>query len=266
MSMKLSLTGRTALVTGSTAGIGLAAAVGLAREGAHVILNGRTEERVKRAREQVLESIPGAQVSGVAADFSSAKGAEAVTRAFPHVDVLVNNIGIFEPKPFEQIPDEDWFRFFETNVMSGVRLSRFYFPKMKAQNWGRIVFVSSESAVQIPSEMIHYGMTKTAQVAVARGMAELTVGTGVTVNTVLPGPTSSEGVAQFVAELGKSQGIDAKQAERDFFTHARPTSLLKRFILPEEVANLIVYVCSPHASATNGASLRVDGGVVRAIL
>jgi NAD(P)-dependent dehydrogenase (short-subunit alcohol dehydrogenase family) len=266
MSMKLSLTGRTALVTGSTGGIGLAAAVGLAREGAHVILNGRTEERVKRAQEQVRESIPGAQVSGVAADFSSARGAEAVTRAFPHVDVLVNNIGIFEPKPFEQIPDEDWLRFFETNVMSGVRLSRFYFPKMKAQDWGRIVFVSSESAVQIPAEMIHYGMTKTAQVAVARGLAELTVGTGVTVNTVLPGPTFSEGVEQFVAELGKTQGVDAKQAERDFFTHARPTSLLKRFIRPEEVANLIVYVCSPHASATNGASLRVDGGVVKAIL
>lgn len=266
MSMKLSLTGRTALVTGSTGGIGLAAAVGLAREGAHVILNGRTEERVKRAQEKVRESIPGAQVSGVAADFSSARGAEAVTRAFPHVDVLVNNIGIFEPKPFEQIPDEDWLRFFETNVMSGVRLSRFYFPKMKAQDWGRIVFVSSESAVQIPAEMIHYGMTKTAQVAVARGLAELTVGTGVTVNTVLPGPTFSEGVEQFVAELGKTQGVDAKQAERDFFTHARPTSLLKRFIRPEEVANLIVYVCSPHASATNGASLRVDGGVVKAIL
>ncbi|ADO71312.1 SDR family NAD(P)-dependent oxidoreductase [Stigmatella aurantiaca] len=264
--MKLSLSGKTALVTGSTAGIGLAAAVGLAREGAHVILNGRTEERVKRAREQVLESIPGAQVSGVAADFSSAKGAAAVTSAFPQVDVLVNNVGIFEPKPFEQIPDEDWLRFFETNVMSGVRLSRFYFPKMKAQGWGRIVFVSSESAVQIPSEMIHYGMTKTAQVAVARGLAELTTGTGVTVNTVLPGPTSSEGVEQFVAELGRTQGVDAKQAERDFFTHARPTSILKRFILPEEVANLIVYVCSPHASATNGASLRVDGGVVRAIL
>jgi NAD(P)-dependent dehydrogenase (short-subunit alcohol dehydrogenase family) len=266
MSMKLSLTGRTALVTGSTTGIGLAAAVGLAREGAHVILNGRTEERVKRARAQVLESIPGAQVSGVAADLSSAQGAEAVTRAYPQVDVLVNNVGIFEPKPFEQIPDEDWLRFFETNVMSGVRLCRFYFPKMKAQNWGRIVFVSSESAVQIPSEMVHYGMTKTAQVAVARGLAELTVGTGVTVNTVLPGPTSSEGVAQFVADLGKNQGVDTKQVERDFFTHARPSSLLKRFILPEEVANLIVYVCSPHASATNGASLRVDGGVVRALL
>jgi NAD(P)-dependent dehydrogenase (short-subunit alcohol dehydrogenase family) len=264
--MDLGLGGKTALVTGSTAGIGLATAVGLAREGAHVIVNGRTEERVQRAREHVLQAVPGAKVSGVAADFSSARGAAAVTEAFPEVDVLVNNVGIFEPKPFEQIPDEDWLRFFETNVMSGVRLSRFYFPKMRAKGWGRIVFISSESAVQIPSEMIHYGMTKTAQVAVARGLAELTTGTGVTVNTVLPGPTSSEGVEQFVAELGKSRGMDAKAVEREFFTQARPTSILQRFTTPEEVANLIVYVCGTKSSATNGAALRVDGGVVRAIL
>ncbi|MDY7225059.1 SDR family NAD(P)-dependent oxidoreductase [Hyalangium rubrum] len=264
--MDLGLTGKTALVTGSTAGIGLATAVGLAREGAHVVLNGRSEERVKRAREQLLQAVPGAKVSGVAADFASAQGAEAVTKAFPEVDVLVNNVGIFEPKAFEQIPDEDWLRFFEVNVMSGIRLSRFYFPKMRAKNWGRIIFVSSESAVQIPTEMIHYGMTKTAQVAVARGLAELTTGTGVTVNTVLPGPTFSEGVEQFVSDLGKTQGVDAKTAERDFFTHARPTSILKRFASSEEVANLIVYVSSQRSSATNGAALRVDGGVVRAIL
>jgi NAD(P)-dependent dehydrogenase (short-subunit alcohol dehydrogenase family) len=264
--MELGLTGKTALVTGSTAGIGLATAVGLAREGAHVIVNGRTEERVKRAREQVLKAVPGAKVSGVAADFSSAKGAEAATRAFPEVDVLVNNVGIFEPKPFEQIPDEDWLRFFETNVMSGVRLSRFYFPKMKAKGWGRIVFVSSESGVQIPTEMIHYGVTKTAQIAVARGLAELTTGTGVTVNSVLPGPTFSEGVEQFVTELGKTQGLDAKTAEKEFFVNARPTSIMKRFASSEEVANMILYVCSQQASATNGAALRVDGGVVRAIL
>ncbi|HEX8698066.1 MAG TPA: SDR family NAD(P)-dependent oxidoreductase [Myxococcaceae bacterium] len=264
--MELGLTGKTALVTGSTAGIGLATAVGLAREGAHIIVNGRTEERVKRAQEQVRQVVPNAKVSGVAADFSSAKGAEAVTRAFPEVDVLVNNVGIFEPKPFEQIPDEDWLRFFETNVMSGVRLSRFYFPKMRAKNWGRIVFVSSESGVQIPTEMIHYGMTKTAQVAVARGLAELTTGTGVTVNTVLPGPTSSEGVEQFVSELSKSQGMDPKTFEREFFRSARPTSILQRFTTSEEVANMIIYVCSQQSSATNGAALRVDGGVVRAIL
>ncbi len=264
--MDLGLTGKTALVTGSTAGIGFATAVGLAREGAHVILNGRGDERVQRAREQLLQAVPGAKVSGVAADFSGAQGAAVVTKAFPEVDILVNNVGIFEPKPFEQIPDEDWLRFFETNVMSGVRLSRHYFPKMKAKSWGRIVFVSSESAVQIPSEMIHYGTTKTAQVAVARGLAELTTGTGVTVNTVLPGPTFSEGVGQFVADLAKTQGIDAKTAERDFFINARPTSIMKRFASSEEVANLIVYVCSTKASATNGAALRVDGGVVRAIL
>jgi NAD(P)-dependent dehydrogenase (short-subunit alcohol dehydrogenase family) len=202
----------------------------------------------------------------VAADFSGAAGAEAVTRAIPDVDVLVNNVGIFEPKAFEQIPDEDWLRFFETNVMSGVRLSRHYFPKMRAKSWGRIVFVSSESAVQIPSEMIHYGMTKTAQVAVARGLAELTTGTGVTVNTVLPGPTFSEGVGQFVADLARTQGMDTKAVERDFFINARPTSIMKRFATSEEVANLILYVCSTKASATNGAALRVDGGVVRAIL
>ncbi len=264
--MELGLTGKTALVTGSTAGIGLATAVGLAREGAHVIVNGRTEERVERAQDHILRAVPDAKVSGVAADFASAQGAEAVTRAFPEVDVLVNNVGIFEPKPFEQIPDEDWLRFFETNVMSGVRLSRFYFPKMKAKNWGRIVFVSSESGVQIPTEMIHYGMTKTAQVAVARGLAELTTGTGVTVNSVLPGPTYSEGVEQFVSELGKSQGQDAKTTEREFFIHARPTSILKRFASTDEVANMILYVCSQQASATNGAALRVDGGIVRAIL
>lgn len=264
--MDLGLAGKTALVTGSTAGIGLASAIGLAREGAHVIVNGRTEQRVQQAREQILKEVPKAKVSGVAADFSSAKGAEAVTKAFPDVDVLVNNVGIFEPKDFEKIPDEDWLRFFEINVMSGVRLSRFYFPKMKAKNWGRIIFVSSESGVQIPSEMIHYGMTKTAQVAVARGLAELTTGTGVTVNTVLPGPTMSEGVAQFVADLGKSQGMDAKTAERDFFINARPSSIIKRFATTEEVANMIVYVSSDKASATNGASLRVEGGIVRAIL
>jgi NAD(P)-dependent dehydrogenase (short-subunit alcohol dehydrogenase family) len=264
--MDLGLGGRTALVTGSTAGIGLATAVGLVREGAHVIVNGRTEERVQRAKEHILRTVSGARVSGVAADLSSAQGAAAVTGSFPEVDVLMNNVGIFEPKPFEQLPDEDWLRLFETNVMSGVRMSRFYFPKMLAKNWGRIVFVSSESAVQIPSEMIHYGMTKTAQVAVARGLAELTKGTGVTVNTVLPGPTSSEGVAQFMAELGRARGLDAKESERDFFTHARPTSILQRFTTPEEVANLIVYVCGTKSSATNGAALRVDGGVVRALL
>jgi NAD(P)-dependent dehydrogenase (short-subunit alcohol dehydrogenase family) len=262
--MDLGLRGKTALVTGSTAGIGWAAALELAREGARVIVNGRTPARVDAAMREILKAAPQASVEGVAADLSTAEGAAAVVKAFPSVDILVNNMGIFEPKPFEQITDEDWLRFFQTNVMSGVRLSRAYLPKMLAKNWGRIVFVSSESAVQIPAEMIHYGMTKTAQVSIARGLAETTVGTKVTVNTVLPGPTMSEGVSQFVAELGKSRGMDAATAERDFFTHARPTSLLRRFIAPEEVAHMITYVCSEKASATNGAALRVEGGVVRA--
>jgi len=264
--MELGLAGKRTLITGSTAGIGFAAALGFAREGACVILNGRTEARVAAARARLLVAVPGAQVDTVAADLSTAAGAAAVTGAVPEVDVLVNNVGIFEPKPFEQIPEEDWLRFFETNVMSGVRLCRHYFPRMLAANAGRIVFVSSESALQIPAEMIHYGMTKTAQLAVARGLAEQTAGTRVTVNAVLPGPTLSEGVGQFVAELGRHQGVDAVTAEREFFTHARPTSLLRRFATPEEVANLIVYVASAAASATNGAALRVDGGVVRAIV
>jgi NAD(P)-dependent dehydrogenase (short-subunit alcohol dehydrogenase family) len=264
--MDFGLRGKTALVTGSTAGIGLAAAIGLAREGARVIVNGRTKERVASARDHVLSQAPGATVLGAAADLSTAEGVSAVVRERPAVDVLVNNVGIFEAKPFAEITDDDWNRFFQMNVMSGVRLSRAYFPGMIANKWGRIVFVSSESAVQIPAEMIHYGTTKTAQIAVARGLAELTPGTGVTVNSVLPGPTLSEGVGQFVTDLAKSRGTDAKTMEREFFTHARPSSLLRRFASPEEVANLIVYVCSAAASATNGAALRVDGGVVRAIL
>jgi hypothetical protein len=202
-------------------------------------------------------------VTGVAADLATAEGCVQMIAQVPFVDILVNNMGIFEPKPFEQIPDEDWMRFFEANVMSGVRLSRHYLPQMQGRNWGRIIFVSSESAVQIPAEMVHYGMTKTAQVAVARGIAETTAGTGVTVNSVLPGPTKSEGVATFVAQMAEQRGIDFATMEREFFETARPSSLLRRFATVEEVANMIVYLCSPLASATNGAALRVDGGVVR---
>ena len=189
-----------------------------------------------------------------------------LTRQVPAVDILVNNLGIFEPKPFADITDEDWLRFFEVNVLSGVRLSRFYLPQMLKRNWGRIVFISSESGVNIPAEMIHYGVTKTAQIALARGLAETTAGTKVTVNSVLPGPTRSEGVEQFVADLAKTQGTDKVSVEKEFFRSVRPSSLLKRFATSEEVAAMVVYVCSPRASATNGAALRVDGGVVRSIV
>jgi NAD(P)-dependent dehydrogenase (short-subunit alcohol dehydrogenase family) len=263
--MDLHLKGKRALVTGSTAGIGLATALGLAREGAAVVVNGRTPDRVDQAVVKIRQAVAGADVAGVAADLGSASGCTRVTERVPTVDILVNNLGVFEPKPFEQIPDEDWLRFFEVNVMSGVRLCRHYLPLMRARNWGRIVFVSSESAIQIPAEMIHYGMTKTAQVAVARGLAETTSGTGVTVNSVLAGPTKSEGVAAFVAQMAQQRGVDFAVMEREFFETARPTSLLRRFLTVEEVANMIVYVASAAASGTNGAALRVDGGVVRAV-
>ena len=263
--MDLGLTGKRALVTGSTAGIGYAAAEALAREGAQVIVNGRTAPRVADAVERLKAAVPGAQVQGVAADLATAAGCADVVARHPSVDVLVNNMGIFEPKRFEDITDADWLRFFEANVLSGVRLSRHYVAAMRERGWGRILFVSSESALQIPSEMIHYGTTKTAQLAVARGLAETLAGTNVTVNSVLPGPTSSEGVGTFVAELARSQGKEPSQVEREFFETARPSSLLRRFTTPAEVASLIVYLASERASGTTGASLRVDGGVVRAI-
>ncbi len=261
--MDLQLTGKKALVTGSTAGVGFATALALVREGASVVVSGRTTARVDSAVKRIRQAVPSADVTGVAADLGTAEGCALLIGCVPLVDILVNNMGIFEPKPFEQIPDEDWMRFFETNVMSGVRLSRHYLPQMRDRKWGRIIFVSSESAVQIPAEMVHYGMTKTAQVAVARGIAETTTGTGVTVNSVLPGPTKSEGVATFVAQMAEQRGVDFASMEREFFETARPSSLLRRFATVEEVANMIVYLCSPLASATNGAALRVDGGVLR---
>lgn len=262
--MDLQLTHKTALVTGSTAGIGLAIARRLAAEGAEVIVTGRTEARIQGARAAILAETPGALVRGVAVDFGKAEEVAHLLREVPAVDILVNNVGIFEPKPFAEIPDEDWVRFFEVNVLSGVRLSRQYFPLMLAKNRGRILFISSESALQIPAEMIHYGTTKTAQLGVARGLAELTKGTGVTVNSVLPGPTASEGVEEFIKKLS-AEGKTKEEAEHDFFQHARPSSLLQRFITPDEVANLVAYLASPLAAATNGASVRVDGGVVRSI-
>src|SRR3984893_4476738 len=264
--MDLQLKRKKALVTGSTAGIGFATARALAAEGTSVVVNGRGEARVDAAMREIRKLHPNANVSGIASDVSNATGCAKLIQALPAVDVLVNNMGIFEPKPFEKIPDEDWMRLFEANVMSGVRLSRHYFSDMRAKTWGRILFVSSESAVQIPAEMIHYGMTKTAQVAVARGIAETVAGTGITVNSVLAGPTRSEGVEAFITQMGAHAGATAEQIEKEFFKDVRPTSLLQRFETIDDAASIIVFLCSPLASATTGAAIRVDGGVVRAIL
>jgi NAD(P)-dependent dehydrogenase (short-subunit alcohol dehydrogenase family) len=264
--MDLGLRGKKAVVSGSTAGIGLAIAKGLAREGAAVVVNGRTEARVKAALAEIEKALPGARVSGVAGDLGTAAGCARFVEQVPEADILVNNLGIFEPKPFAEISDADWLRFFETNVMSGVRLSRHYLPGMQAKNWGRILFLSSESAVQIPVEMIHYGVTKTAQVALARGLAESVAGSGVTINSVLPGPTRSEGVGTFVKQMAEQKGIGEAQLEKEFFEHGRPSSIIQRFASTEEVAAMVVYLASAQASATTGAAVRVDGGVVRAIL
>ena len=263
--MDLGLEGRRALITGSTAGIGFATARLLAREGADVTVNGRTQARVEAAIARIAGEDPNLTVRGVAADVGTRDGCDALIAALPDVDILVNNAGIFEPVPFESIADADWLRFFEINVLSGIRLARHYVAGMRRRDFGRIVFVSSESGLQIPTEMIHYGVTKTAQLAVARGLAETLTGTNVTVNSVLPGPTASEGVTAFVARLADEQDSDAATVEREFFAHARPSSIIQRFATPDEVAAMIAYVCSAKASATTGAALRVDGGVVRAI-
>jgi len=264
--MDLGLKNKTALVTGSTAGIGLAIATRLASEGANVVLNGRSEARITQAIKDIRAGGAAGEVRGVAADLGKRAGIETLTGAVPSVDILVNNLGIFEPKPFEEISDDDWLRFFEVNVLSGVRLSRHYLAGMRQRHWGRIVFISSESAVNIPAEMIHYGVTKTSQIAVARGLAETLVGTQVTVNSVLPGPTKSEGVATFVEDLAREKGQSAQDVEKEFFRSMRPSSLLQRFERPDEIAAMVAYVCSTAASGTNGAALRVDGGVVRSIL
>jgi NAD(P)-dependent dehydrogenase (short-subunit alcohol dehydrogenase family) len=261
--LDLNLTGKTAIVSGSTAGIGHAAAAALATLGARVVITGRTAKRVDAAVAKLRAD--GRDVAGVAGDLSTAKGAEELVSAVPHADILVNNLGIFEPKPFDAITDHDWMRFFETNVLSGVRLTRAYLPGMRERDWGRVVFVSSESGLQIPLEMIHYGVTKTAQIALARGLAESVAGTGITINSVLPGPTRSEGVGTFVVQLAQHDGISEAEMEKRFFETARPTSLLKRFLTVDEIANAIAYLCSPAASGTTGSAVRVDGGVVRAI-
>ncbi|MDR6902112.1 SDR family oxidoreductase [Rhizobium miluonense] len=260
--MNLELDGKLALVTGSTAGIGHAIAATLLREGAHVIVNGRTQEAVDRAVAELI-AIGSGRVEGFAGDLATEQAADEIVRRFPNVEILVNNLGIFEPKPFEEIPDADWRRFFDVNVISGVRLARRYLPSMRQRNWGRIIFISSESGVHIPPEMVHYGVTKTAQIAVARGIAESVAGTGITVNSVLPGPTKSRGVVDFVAALPGSEGKTFAQFETEFFEKIRPTSLIKRFTQPEEIATMVAYVASPLSSATNGAALRVDGGVVK---
>jgi NAD(P)-dependent dehydrogenase (short-subunit alcohol dehydrogenase family) len=263
--MDLQLADKSVLVTGSTAGIGFAIASLFVEEGASVVLNGRSENRVKEAAQRIKGLHKHARLTEVAADLGTREGIDMLTQKVSTIDILINNLGIYEAKAFAKITDEDWFRIFEINVLSGVRLSRFYLPKMLNKNWGRIVFISSESGLNIPVEMVHYGVTKTAQIAVARGLAEMTAGTGVTVNSVLAGPTRSEGVEKFVNDLAKSRGTDEAQVENEFFQSVRPSSLLKRFESPEEIAAMVVYVSSPRASGTNGAALRVEGGVVRSI-
>ncbi len=263
--MDLQLKGKTAFVSGSTQGIGFAIAKQLLQEGATVTINGRTEARVAEAVEKLNGQVPGAPVNGIAADFSKAEDAQKLIKQLPGVDILVNNAGIFEPREFTAITDEEWLRFFEVNVMSGVRLSRAYFPGMLEKNWGRIIFISSESSIMIPEEMIHYGMTKTAQLAISRGLAELTKNTGVTVNTVMPGPTKSEGVVDFIKQVAESKNITPQEAEKDFFKTMRPSSLLQRFADVSEIANMVTYIASPLSSATNGAALRVEGGLLKSI-
>lgn len=263
--MDLQLSNKLALVTGSTAGIGYAIAKSLATEGAQVIVNGRTQSSVDEAV-SALEATTAGQILGFAGDLSTSAAAEAVVQQYPNIEILINNLGIFEPKSFEEIPDADWIRFFEVNVLSGVRLARLCLPAMKRMNWGRIIFISSESAIQIPVEMIHYGMTKTAQLAVSRGLAELVAGTGITVNSILPGPTRSRGVNDFVEALANADGKSFAEFEKEFFEKVRPTSLIKRFAAPEEVAALVSYIASPLASATTGAALRVEGGLLKSAM
>ncbi len=261
--MDLQLKNKIALITGSTAGIGYATAKQLAAEGAKVIVNGRTQARVDAAVKSIIDQTGNPEVTGIIADFADKYQIANLIKQVPAVDILINNVAIFEPKAFADIPDEDWLRFYEINVLSGVRLARAYFDKMIAKNWGRIIFISSESAIQIPAEMIHYGMTKTAQLAIARGLAELTKGTNVTVNSVLPGPTLSEGVGGFIDNLAKDQNKTVAQIEEDFFKTMRPTSIIQRFLTTDEVANMITYLSSPLAAATNGAAIRAEGGLLK---
>jgi NAD(P)-dependent dehydrogenase (short-subunit alcohol dehydrogenase family) len=263
--MEMGFQGKTAIVTGSTAGIGLAIANALAEEGARVIVNGRTEARVNAALDKIRQHVKKAELRGIAADLGTSAGVHAFVNQISDADVLVNNLGIFEPKPFVEISDADWLRFFEVNVLSGVRLTRHYLPGMLKKNWGRVIFISSESAQQIPAEMIHYGMTKTAQVAIARGLAESVAGTGVTVNSILVGPTASEGVGGFLERMAEQQGATNAEIEKQFFSSGRPSSLLQRFETPEEVAAVVAFVASAQATTINGSAVRAEGGVIRSI-
>jgi NAD(P)-dependent dehydrogenase (short-subunit alcohol dehydrogenase family) len=263
--LNLQLENKLALVSGSTAGIGLAIAKALAAEGARVIVNGRTEARVKEAIASIRASVPTANLEGLALDLSKADAAAQTTKRHPDVDILVNNLGVYEVKDFEQITDAQWLTIIETNFLSGVRLSRHYLPRMKAAGWGRIIFISSESAVNIPVEMIHYGVTKTMQVALARGLAETTAGTAVTVNSVLAGPTRSEGVEKFLMDMARTKNVTPDDMEKEFFRTTRPSSLLQRFATIDEVAAFVTFVASPLSSAINGAALRAEGGLVRSI-
>ena len=264
--MDLKLRGKTALVTGSTVGIGFGIAHRLLQEGASVIINGRTEARINSALNQLRQAIPDCIVQGCAADFADAIAVQHLLGTHEAVDILINNIGIFAPKPFTEITDDEWLHYFEVNVLSGIRLSRHYLPQMLVQNWGRIIFISSESGVQIPAEMVHYGTTKTAQLGVSRGLAQQTAGTNVTVNTVIPGPTRSEGSEKFISDLAQGQGLSKEEVEREFFDKVRPTCLLERFATIDEIATFVTYLASPLAAANNGAALRVDGGTVPTIL
>ncbi len=264
--MHIDLSKRHAIVSGSTAGIGLAIARGLAAAGAHVVVTGRTQQRIDEAIDSIREQFADAKLSGVAGDLGTREGADNLIAAVPQTDILVNNLGIFEPKRFFDIADEDWQNFFEVNVMSGVRLARHYARGMAERGWGRVQFISSESGVQIPVEMIHYGTTKTAQLAVSRGLAETLAGTGVTVNSILRGPTRSEGVSEFIGKIAADRGLSAAQVEQEFIATERPSSLIKRLATVDEVANLAVYLASEQASATTGAAMRVDGGMVRSVV
>lgn len=264
--MDLQLAGRRALVTGSTAGIGLAVADRLAAEGVHVTVNGRDAQRVNAVVRQLRERRPSARFDGMAADLGTSQGCAALAAACAQVDILVNNLGIYAPGSFEATDDATWQQFFDVNVMSGVRLSRIALPAMKARGFGRIVFVSSESGLNPPAEMVHYGMTKAAQLSISRGLAEQTLGTAVTVNAVLPGPTRTEGSANFMEERSRELGVSAAEVERRYFSEERPSSLIRRFVEPDEVAATVAFLCSPLAGATNGAAVRVDGGVVRTMV